>query len=352
MVKWEALATPKDFGGLGFVDTRSMNTVLLAKWCYKLDRGEDNLALKVLRNKYLQGNSICQSNVSGGSQFWQGLMNAREWYERGSKWSVGNVSTVRFWHDVWLENCPLKIRFPKLFRINRQQNWSVAYMFDWELDLRRNLGPGELAEIYEMKEVLDEVQITGEDDKLIWALEPSGKFCSKSLYRLMVDPGEVDTRMKDLWEVKLPWRNRVQTGEQLKVRKIKHSELCKYCGKLETRDHLFFNCHISLVIWVWVRISLRWGQRPISLANFQDMINLGEVERSKSVNFFIIASVAWSICKSRNDSVFNNNLIKSPKSIAYKALALMKQWKKMLKTKDRMALEDALLKLQEGLQAW
>ena len=33
MVKWEALATPKDFGGLGFVDTRAMNTVQLAKWC-------------------------------------------------------------------------------------------------------------------------------------------------------------------------------------------------------------------------------------------------------------------------------------------------------------------------------
>jgi len=53
MVKWEALVTPKDFSGLGFADTRAMNTVLLAKCCYKLDRGEDNIALQVLRNKYL-----------------------------------------------------------------------------------------------------------------------------------------------------------------------------------------------------------------------------------------------------------------------------------------------------------
>ena len=97
MVKWEALATPKDFGGLGFVDTRSMNTVLLAKWCYKLDRGDDNLAMQVLRNKYFQGQSVCQSKVRGGSQFWQGLMNAKEWYERETKWSVGNGSRERFW---------------------------------------------------------------------------------------------------------------------------------------------------------------------------------------------------------------------------------------------------------------
>lgn len=125
----------------------------------------------------------------------------------------------------------------------------------------------------------------------MWALEPSGKFSSKSLYRLMVNPGEVDTRMRDMWEVKMPlkikvflwmlWHDRVQTGEQLKIRKSKHSEFCKYCGRLETRDHLFFNCHISQLVWVWVRVSLRWGQRPISLTNFQDMLNSGELERHR-----------------------------------------------------------------------
>jgi hypothetical protein len=88
------------------------------------------------------------------------------------------------------------------------------------------------------------------------------------------------------------------------------------------------------------------------MTKFQDMLNSGEVERSKSVNFFILASVAWCIWKTRNDWVFNSKLIKSPKSIAYKVLALLKQWKKMLKVKDQMELEDTLLKLQEGLRAW
>jgi hypothetical protein len=49
MVKWEAMASPKKFGGLGFIDTRVMNTVLLAKWIFKLDRGDKNMALEVLR---------------------------------------------------------------------------------------------------------------------------------------------------------------------------------------------------------------------------------------------------------------------------------------------------------------
>lgn len=73
MVKWEALATSKDFGGLGFVDTRSMNIVLLAKWCYKMDRGDDNLSIQVLRNKYLQGQSVCQSRLEVVLSFGKGL---------------------------------------------------------------------------------------------------------------------------------------------------------------------------------------------------------------------------------------------------------------------------------------
>jgi hypothetical protein len=83
MVKWEDMAPPKDFGGLGFIDTRAMNTVLLAKRIFKLDGGDNNLALEVLRKKYMKDKSFCQVKCRGSSQFWQGLEKAKEWYERG-----------------------------------------------------------------------------------------------------------------------------------------------------------------------------------------------------------------------------------------------------------------------------
>lgn len=122
MIKWEALAVPNDFGGLCFLDTRAINTALLAKWIFKLDRGDDNPSLEVLRKKYLNGKSFCQSKQRNGSQFWQGLEKAKEWYERGTKWRVGNGQKVRFWQDIWLGSCPLKIQFPRLYRISRQQD--------------------------------------------------------------------------------------------------------------------------------------------------------------------------------------------------------------------------------------
>jgi hypothetical protein len=40
------------------------------------------------------------------------------WWEMGEK--------VIFWHDVWLRDCPLKIKFTSLFCIWKQQNWEVT----------------------------------------------------------------------------------------------------------------------------------------------------------------------------------------------------------------------------------
>lgn len=37
MMSWRAMSRPKDFGGLGFLETRKMNISLLAKWIFKLE---------------------------------------------------------------------------------------------------------------------------------------------------------------------------------------------------------------------------------------------------------------------------------------------------------------------------
>ena len=69
MVKWEALIRPKQFGGLGFMDIRVMNTCLLGKWIDKLERGDNSLCCNILRNKYLGHKSIFQVRNRKGSQF-------------------------------------------------------------------------------------------------------------------------------------------------------------------------------------------------------------------------------------------------------------------------------------------
>lgn len=65
------------------------------------------------------------------------------------------------------------------------------------LDLRR-LGPEEVIEWIDLMDDLEQVELSNEEDVLVWALENSGKFSNKSLYRLMTSSGEIDLRMKQL----------------------------------------------------------------------------------------------------------------------------------------------------------
>uniref|UniRef100_A0A0E0IA23 Uncharacterized protein n=1 Tax=Oryza nivara TaxID=4536 RepID=A0A0E0IA23_ORYNI len=43
MVRWVDMAFPKDFGGLGFTETRAMNTALIAKCIFKLKSNDQNV---------------------------------------------------------------------------------------------------------------------------------------------------------------------------------------------------------------------------------------------------------------------------------------------------------------------
>lgn len=79
----------------------------------------------------------------------------------------------------------------------------------WNMDFRRNLGEEERAELDDLLEALELVEITDNDDCLIWGLESLGKFSSRSLYRPMTNPGEVDIRMRNIWEVKLPLKIKI-----------------------------------------------------------------------------------------------------------------------------------------------
>jgi len=60
---------------------------------------------------------------------------------------------------MWLE-CPLRILYPRPFRINRQQNWSVVDMKkeEWNLEYRRNLEDEYVEELEKLTVCLENVE--------------------------------------------------------------------------------------------------------------------------------------------------------------------------------------------------
>lgn len=79
MVKWENVCLPKDFGGLGTLNTRLMNEALLTKWVWRIrNNKEGDLCCQLLRAKYLDKKNLQQCGDKGGSQFWRGINKVKK----------------------------------------------------------------------------------------------------------------------------------------------------------------------------------------------------------------------------------------------------------------------------------
>lgn len=53
MAKWEMVCRPKDQGGLGIINTRTMNDSLMVKWIWKIFQEPDDLWFWILKAKYM-----------------------------------------------------------------------------------------------------------------------------------------------------------------------------------------------------------------------------------------------------------------------------------------------------------
>ena len=149
MIRWEALSVPKDFGGLGFLETRAMNMALLAKWLFRIESGDSSMCINLLRTKYLGNCGVFQEKVKSCSFFWSGLRKVRDWYGYGKGMVVGDGKSTHFWLDVWRGDCPLKNRFPSLYRICWENEATVEEIVTGcrSLSFHRNLGMLEREEL-------------------------------------------------------------------------------------------------------------------------------------------------------------------------------------------------------------
>jgi hypothetical protein len=62
-----------------------------------------------------------EKKVSQGEEFFSvGMLEEHHNSGNGWKYVVGKGNKARFWHEVWLGECPLRIRFNKIFSICKQ----------------------------------------------------------------------------------------------------------------------------------------------------------------------------------------------------------------------------------------
>jgi hypothetical protein len=120
------------------------------------------------------------------------------------------------------------------------------------MDFRRPLSAAEAEQWELLLDKLRGVQLNAHKENVIWGLEKSGMFSTKSMYRHLVHRGVINKQMREMWRskllmkiktfVRLVCQDRIQSGVALKTIKWKGDARCGVCGKPEDADHIFFSC--------------------------------------------------------------------------------------------------------------
>ena len=163
--------------------------------------------------KYMQDGNFFKSKCKGTSQFWQGLHKVKHLFKWGATHKVGDGSLTSFWGDTWLGQTPLKIQFPELFGIGEDPTVSVVDCLEngeWRVNFRRTFSAREADSWNILLDMLQNENLDeNERDEMLWALDSSKNYSTKSLYRFLTHRGVRLPDSDNVWRTKLPLKIKI-----------------------------------------------------------------------------------------------------------------------------------------------
>jgi hypothetical protein len=187
LVNWHRVCTPIKAGGLGVRNVINFNQALLGKWIWRFSQEHNALWRSVIEVKY--------GSVRGG---WCSLpvtrpydVNVGKFIRRGwdnvakyLHFEVGDGSHIRFWHDLWCGDKPLKLCYPALYSIARSPDaWVVDNLsvvkgvVHWNVLFTRYAQDWEVEMVMSFYEQLYSTRVRhGEVERVVWNLSKRRNF--------------------------------------------------------------------------------------------------------------------------------------------------------------------------------
>ena len=211
----------------------------------------------------------------------------------------------------------------------------------WSVNFRRSLSSREGESWEELLDLLPSTDLDQEArDDVIWSLDCSKSFTTKSLYRFRTHRGVCISASQDVWRTKLPlkikiffWQlqhNKLQVAASLKKRGWTGEIYCRLCGEVETTNHVFFGCSVARFTWCCLRDTFDWAERPSNLGDVLGDKFLGVMKIPAHLKLFVIAGITWAIWRSRNKMAIEKLFPKNLLDVIRSGVAFVQKWHLLL----------------------
>jgi hypothetical protein len=229
------------------------------------------------------------------------------------------------------------------------------------MDPRRPLTPKEELQWGELMGKLNGVQLNGGRDKMIWKLEKSGSYSTKSMFRCLLYQGVSDKRMKKLWKSKLPmklktfmwlvFQDTIQSGVTLRRMKWKGNPNCVVCGKPESANHIFFYCVLARFTWECLREAMGWDRPPRSLQDFLENWLLLH-DGGYGLKLYELTMTLWSLWMTCNKMAIEGVFPKDPADILFKIHTCLQRWRARLECTEAAKLDEMMAQARGWTEAF
>ncbi|XP_018467418.1 uncharacterized protein LOC108839076 [Raphanus sativus] len=260
-------------------------------------------------------------------------------------WMVGDGELISAWNDPWLSSSQ-QLRpmgpVPEAYVTLKVSDLMLDGSTEWDQAKVRHIFP-ELAEtILSIKP-----SCLGAPDKQFWVHTRDGVYTIKSGYTAAVEwraeredrpqPSHAINWNKGVWNLKtapkiqlLVWkalRGALPVGEQLLARQVTTDPACKRCGKLESIDHLLFQCEFAEQVWKEApflqQVDMR---RLLDLdSDWMHLITNPCLPPVGIVTGQLASWIVWALWTARNKLIFTKKLYSVEEVITH-AVSAAREW--------------------------
>ncbi|GJV97810.1 RNA-directed DNA polymerase, eukaryota [Tanacetum coccineum] len=182
-IKWTKVLAPKNHGGIGVSSFYALNRALLFKWMWRfLSRGNSLWFRTILAIHGPYGQGLAAAHPSN----WSTIIKEVDVLKAQGidlishcKIRIGNGRSTSFWKDLWIGDCRLCDKFPRLYALDVNKECSVtSKMSDsFTSSFRRVIRGGiESTQLSDIMSILGLVILSSNEDRYFWDLNGDGDF--------------------------------------------------------------------------------------------------------------------------------------------------------------------------------